>query len=166
MAETLTEVVLSDYAKRLKRHIECVWEAADNIGIPFVDVVSHDESKWSHAEFQPYARQFCGAKDDPLEFAYAWLHHIHYNPHHWQHWMFSDGYQVQGMDEKGILKMPEKYCYEMVADWMGASRAYTGSFDMTEWLTKNYYTSVTLHTWSRSYVDTILKSLGYKQIIR
>lgn len=36
------------------------------------------------------------------------------------------------------LPMPEKYVREMVADWMGAGRAYTGSWDdLPKWLEQN-----------------------------
>ena len=33
--------------------------------------------------------------------------------------------------------MPEKYIWEMVSDWLGASKGYTGSWDMTKWLHDN-----------------------------
>lgn len=41
------------------------------------------------------------------------------------------------MKAAGPMPMPERYVREMVADWMGASRAYTGSWDMVDWLEKN-----------------------------
>jgi hypothetical protein len=33
-----------------------------------------------------------------------------------------------------VLLMPEEYIREMIADWLGASRAKTGSWDIKLWL--------------------------------
>lgn len=33
--------------------------------------------------------------------------------------------------------MPETYVREMVADWMGASRLYTGDWNISDWLAEN-----------------------------
>ena len=49
-------------------------------------VDDHDESKWSDEEFDLYMRKFFPeSKESEIsdqEFNIAWLHHIHYNPHH------------------------------------------------------------------------------------
>ena len=50
-------------------------------------LLDHDESKWSEEEYGPYDEYFYGSKDNIDEFNYAWLHHIHNNPHHWQYWV-------------------------------------------------------------------------------
>jgi Family of unknown function (DUF5662) len=39
--------------------------------------------------------------------------------------------------EPVALPIPERYIREMVADWLGASRAYTGSWYIDSWLEKN-----------------------------
>jgi len=67
---------------------------------------------------------------------FAWLHHVHYGPHHWEYWLLNPDYNF-ATSENGKLPMPETYVREMVADWMGASRTYTGSWDMSKWLTEN-----------------------------
>lgn len=51
------------------------------------------------------------------DFNAAWLHHIHKNPHHWQHWILrqDDGREI-------VLIPPNADVNEMVADWLGAGR--------------------------------------------
>jgi hypothetical protein len=58
--------------------------------------------------------------------------------------------------------MPETYVREMVADWMGASRAYTGSWDMTEWLAaQGPGIGERIHSDTIDKVQSILAELGY-----
>lgn len=119
-------------------------------GIPLWNLLIHDLSKFSPIEFVTYRRRFGGGKFSVDEWNRAWLHHIHRNPHHWEHWIL-----------KGEpLEMPEKYAREMVADWMAASRAYTGNWDMRDWLMRKY-DKLALHPRTRTYVSSILKSIGY-----
>ncbi|MDY6957558.1 MAG: DUF5662 family protein [Halobacteriota archaeon] len=88
----------------------------------------HDLSKFSREEFAPYARWFNhprGIKalmpDQKLkaDFDDAWQHHKFHNPHHWDHWVTTDG---QGGET--IKKMPLVYIKEMLVDWaaMASSR--------------------------------------------
>ena len=53
----------------------------------------HDLSKYGKEEYKAYDLYFYGDKTEKVkkDFDYAWLHHIHENPHHWQHWvLFND----------------------------------------------------------------------------
>lgn len=108
-------------------------------GIPFWRLLVHDLSKFGPHELFAYGRQFFGDKGDPDGFAEAWLHHQNVNPHHWEYWMPRTGHvrSDPAMKMPPPLPMPDTYVREMVADWMGASKAYTGSWDMTDWLDKN-----------------------------
>ena len=148
---------LADYRSSLQAHIFHVKQAADKIlGMIPELVANHDESKWGMDEFPYYARQFHGDKGDPDGFARAWLHHIHHNPHHWQHWIFPDGFTPKGSSvENGVVEMPYRYTVEMVADWLGASMAYTNSWDMTDWLVANME-RITLHSRTAAFVRDIL----------
>lgn len=151
------------FAKSLDEHIAFVQEAGRKIGVSSELLAIHDESKWDISEFPGYANHFKGG-GAPDEFSRAWLHHIHANPHHWQHWIFSDGYTPKNSQvENGIVEMPEEFALEMIADWMGASRAYQGHWDMTEWL-KNNFGKIRLHSRSRLFVVNKLHELGYKFI--
>lgn len=171
--------MIIQYLRALLRHKYYVFQAGRKVGgIPLFRLIIHDWSKFLPSEFLPYARKFYGAfpKDHndvgvrnywytgrlqpqvDAEFDVAWLHHLHLNPHHHQHW-------VLRQDEDGTkrLPMPETYVREMVADWMGASRAYTGSWDMTNWLSDNLQKNVepNLHPATAHHLATVLFEQGY-----
>lgn len=159
------------YAQSLEAHVRCVREAGAMIGVDKHLLLRHDASKFTYDEFPSYAMQFHGPKPEglltPLAncFASAWLHHIHHNPHHWQHWIFPDGFTPKHSDvEKGVVRMPGALALEMVADWMGASMAYTGSWDMQDWLYKNM-PRIRVHSETASHLRSILDALGYADVI-
>jgi hypothetical protein len=95
----------------------------------------HDWSKFTLSEAPHYGRQFFGDKGDPEGFAAAWLHHQNHNPHHWEYWIPRTGHNRGPSGDNAPLPMPERYVREMVADWLGASRAYAGSYppSLQEW---------------------------------
>ena len=157
----ITEGIAAAYLASLNQHIAAVRQAGLKLGVPLAQLDVHDQSKFSLEEFPYYARNFFGDKGDPDGWAAAWLHHIHYNPHHWQHWLFADG-QVRGDSpvEGGAVRMPYKYVLEMVADWMGAGLAYHGSGDMSQWLRRNLG-RIRLHSEARIALHKILTELGY-----
>jgi hypothetical protein len=149
------------YAKSLKDHINCVIEAfIEKLGGNYGEVEYHDLSKWKPCEFPFYAKHFQGG-GDPNGFSRAWLHHLHNNPHHWQYWMFPDNFSPKGSNViNGCLPMPHDFCMEMVADWMGASKAYTGDWNMSKWLKDNFH-KVKLHPDSLYGTKATLLELGY-----
>lgn len=124
-------------------------------GIPILRLILHDLSKFGRSELPHYNRQFFGDADDPMGFATAWNHHENHNPHHWGYWIPRTG-RFAGQP----LPMPRSYAREMVADWCGAGRAYTGSWDMTEWLKKNL-SGMRLHPDTRAHVIDALAKIGY-----
>lgn len=160
----IDEKIAETFDKSLREHVDFVREAGQIIGVDKQLLYTHDNSKWTAAEFPGYAMHFKGG-GAPDEFAKAWLHHIHYNPHHWQHWIFSDGYTPKESSvESGIIEMPRDYALEMVADWMGASRAYTGSWDMADWLSSNI-PKIRVHSKTATLLREILNGLGYADIV-
>lgn len=161
----IDRMVAEKYIETLKAHISYVLEAGHKIGVPETLLDIHDDSKWFEDEFVGYALHFQGG-GAPDQFSRAWLHHIHNNPHHWQHWLFSDGYTPKDSQvENGAVEMPHCFALEMVADWMGASKAYTGSWDMTEWLQENI-PKIRVHSKTAEYLKEILDHLGYSDIVR
>ncbi len=157
----ITAAIADAFFAVLQEHIACVAEAGRKLGLPAAQLRQHDQSKLTVAEFPYYARHFFGDKGDPDGYAGAWLHHIHHNPHHWQHWIFADGFTPLGsMVEQGVLPMPAQYATEMVADWLGASMAYSGSWDMTDWLVDNM-ARIRLHSRTAALVRSHLHDLGY-----
>lgn len=106
--------------------------------------ITHDLSKFRLSEWCAYADFFYGRelkgyfdsitiqrREKSLEF--AWLDHIHRNPHHWQHWRCQndDGTRM-------VLPMPTKYIKEMLADWRAMSRV-RGFDSVREWYGKHYH---------------------------
>jgi hypothetical protein len=141
----------------------------------------HDWQKFTWWEFKAYAQNFHASDEfknnETLDafarykvaeaapfghftkerFAYAWLHHENTAPHHWGYWIPRSG-KYTGH----ALVMPETYVREMVADWVGASRAYTGSWDMTEWLAaQGPGIGERIHSDTIDKVQSILAELGY-----
>ena len=78
----------------------------------------HDLSKYDEEEYKAYDLYFYGTKTEKVkeDFDYAWLHHIHENPHHWQHWVLIN-------DHEGTyaLEMRKEFAYEMICDWWSFS---------------------------------------------
>lgn len=119
--------------------------------------IIHDWQKFTPAEWRPYVLSFYGPwkyKDRPewlvADFDRAWLHHQHYGPHHWQHWVLRED---SGATK--ALKMPRRYVQEMVADWYGAGRAINGRADLVGWYDKNRE-KIVLHPSTRDDVDRLI----------
>ena len=144
------------YLGELEKHLKYFEQAAVKLGVPEQQIMIHDVSKESNAEFPAYVRKFGGGVKDDEEWNAAWLHHIKSNPHHWQHWIIPGGRGRGGTP----IPMPLTYVTEMVADWMGSSRAYTKKWNMTDWLGKHYY-SILVHPETRAHLDKMLDKLGY-----
>jgi len=157
------------YAASLRMHLECVRHAGIALGLSESHLEQHDFSKWSPGEFVPYANWFWHrdivGQEAPEQSEYrrpfleAWNCHIHKNKHHWNHWLL-----VKDTGRVEALEMPEIYATEMIADWLGASMAYTGSWDMTEWL-KNNFSNLILHTNTRKFVIKTLIDLDYDPLL-
>lgn len=166
---------LSAYKISLEDHIAYVRQAGRKIGVSNLQLTIHDDSKYSRFEFSQYANYFYnndGSKKSPSDrsevevndFAEAWLHHMNHNEHHWQYWIFPDGFSHGTLTVGGVMKMPENFLLEMVADWMGASMAYTGSWDMTSWLKDNVH-RIILHKNTIISIRNILADLEYSEVM-
>ena len=91
------------------------------------------------------------------QFDAAWLHHIHKNPHHHQHWVLR-----QDDGDVKCLEMPAHFAREMVSDWIGAGVAQ-GKTDKTSvlvWYEKNKE-SIKLHNQTRELVESLIKVYVY-----
>jgi hypothetical protein len=91
-------------------------------------LLKHDLSKLSRHEWLPYAKQFFGDGEEPMRMAKAWLHHQNHNDHHWEYWITRTSHlnTPAVIEDITPLDMPEQAIREMVADWLGASRTYSG----------------------------------------
>lgn len=59
-----------------------------------------------------------------------------------------------------LLPMPETYVREMIADCLGASRAYTGSWNVANWLNENG-PKWRIHDETLGHIWTVMIELGY-----
>lgn len=81
----------------------------------------HDGSKLDPEEYEAYDLYFYGkekTEEVKRNFNYAWLHHIHNNPHHWQYWVLINDDPNNG---EVALDMPHCYIIEMICDWWSFS---------------------------------------------
>lgn len=140
--------------------------------------IIHDVSKLYPSEFIPYARYFYGKYPDNSEvpqitrqcyswsgktkqdvkrdFDVAWLHHQKANKHHWQYWILVYDNDI----EKVVcLDIPLKYRKELLADWIGASKAINnGQNKVKEWY-QNNRDNIMLHPNTREWIEQQLEHL-------
>ena len=118
-------------------------------------VVFHDKSKWGDAEYEAYDSYFYGERDEDA-FNLAWLHHIHKNPHHWQHWiLMNDDGKCSDQDKVIALEMPMAYALEMVADWWSFSWRAGDLTTVFGWY-EDHKDGMVLHPKTREFVEAVL----------
>lgn len=110
-------------------------------------IAKHDGSKYikipnrEHyydltCEYDAYADYFYGEKTDEVKtkFDYAWLAHIHSNPHHWQHWLLQNDDPKIGLR---VLDMPYAFIIEMFCDWWSFSWKSDNLLEVFKWYEDN-----------------------------
>lgn len=114
------------HLKTILIHKYWVFRYSVQLGIPYRGLL-HDLSKFSWVEFSESVKFYQGGKSSPIVaakkeqgYSKAWQHHKGRNPHHYEYW--TDKYDTSTI----ALKMPFKYVIEMIADYLGAGRAYQG----------------------------------------
>ena len=121
----------------------------------------HDQSKWTVEEYDAYDKYFYGDHVRPPEvqsaFDRAWLHHIHQNPHHWQHWVLLEDDPNLGSFGK-VLDMPLEYIYEMIADWWTFSWKNNNLMEMFDWYAA-HRDNIRLSLKTRMIVEGILSQI-------
>lgn len=114
----------------------------------------HDLSKYGEKEYDAYDKYFYGTKTKEVEkeFNYAWLHHIHANPHHWQHWILK-----HDDEPEEVLEMPIKYAVEMICDWWSFSHKTGNLYEIFDWYEK--HKGMVLHEKTRKFVEDTLDKI-------
>lgn len=125
--------------------------------------ITHDLSKFSPIEFFESAKYYQGNRS-PIDackeengVSYGWQHHKGRNPHHYEYW-------VDNLDNGGKpLLMPKKYLKEMLADYLGAGRAYMGK-DFTylkelEWWKQKNLKPLMMHPMTKAFLTTAFSEL-------
>lgn len=121
---------------------------------------NHDASKYEKFEYEPYDAYFYGGNRSYkvlVEFNYAWLMHIHRNPHHWQYWVLIEDDPENGSVMKP-LPMPLVYVYEMIADWWSFSWRDENLFEIFKWYNE-HRTKQYIHPTTLSIIREILEEI-------
>ena len=121
---------------------------------------NHDESKYSTEEYDAYDQYFYGGNRSykvVQAFNYAWLHHIHQNPHHWQYWVLLEDDPESGMPYKA-LEIPMPYIFEMIADWWSFSWKSGNLFEIFNWYADHRSKQI-INPKSREIVEYILERI-------
>jgi len=148
------------------KHKYFVFIAGLKVGVPIIRLILHDWTKFLPSELPHYQKQFFGNADDPLGFIQCWTKHQNRHQHHWEYWVPRTGHNRCSppyMDNAPI-PMPTPAIKEMIADWIGASRAYEGSWPAPSnwpWLNNNLH-SIRVHPQTRQKIKDILARLGYE----
>lgn len=121
----------------------------------------HDFSKTEIDEYDAYDKYFYGNNKSfavVQDFNYAWLYHIHRNPHHWQYWILINDDPNEG--EK-ILDMPDEYIIEMICDWWSFSWKQNNLNEIFKWYDerKDY---IKLSKETRTKVENIFSNIKNK----
>lgn len=125
--------------------------------LPKCHIAEHDLSKYTEDEYDAYDKYFYGNGRKPEEvknnFNYAWLHHIHNNPHHWQHWVLIN-------DEDGTiaLEMPQEYIYEMLSDWWAFSFKKGDLKEIFKWY-DSHKANMMLHKNTKKLIEELLEKI-------
>lgn len=121
----------------------------------------HDATKTTMEEYEAYDEYFYGKNRSFQvinDFNKAWLHHIHYNPHHWQHWVLleddPDGGNV-------CIEMPYEYVIDMICDWWSFSWSTGNLYEIFNWY-EDHKKTMQLHKNTRKLVEDILSQIKNK----
>lgn len=124
-------------------------------------LMRHDGSKYSLEEYQAYDAYFYGRNRSSKvvrDFEHAWLHHIHANPHHWQHWVL---HHDEPDEPVTVLDMPNHYIIEMICDWWSFSWASGNLYEIFDWYEK-HKAHMLLSKKTRTTVEMILENMKEK----
>lgn len=95
------------------RHKWFVFFECLKLGVPLWGSIIHDWQKFTPAEFKAYAINFFGpwGKNDRPQwlvdkFERAWLHHLHYGPHHWDYWLVRNNEEHWTIQEHSMGNPP------------------------------------------------------------
>lgn len=126
----------------------------------------HDKSKYDKEEYDAYDAYFYGDSEETdkeqikNKFNYAWLRHIHNNPHHWQYWILKNDDPENG---EIILDIPDVYIIEMICDWWSFSWKQNKLTEIFDWYDK-HKDYMKLSPLTRQKVEAILSDMQMELI--
>lgn len=157
-----------EYDNYLQEHIENVQKGFEwlnehlSILLPqnhsYANITHHDDSKRDREEYNAYDAYFYGGNRSSQvmsNFDYAWLHHIHHNPHHWQYWVLINDDSEEGTK---ALDIPYPYIIEMICDWWSFSWKTGNLHGIFDWY-EDHKDHMILSTKTRVIVESILDKM-------
>ena len=152
-----------NHFKKVCKHKYWVGYYCFKAGIPWRGI-KHDMSKFSPVEFLESVKYYQGNRS-PIDkckevngWSKAWQHHKGRNDHHYEYWM--DDFDHGGKP----LKMPPECAIEMLCDYLGAGRAYSGdSFsyaDELEWWKKKSQNPLAMHPVTKMFISFELTKIA------
>lgn len=157
-----------EYDNYLQEHIDNVKKGFDwlnehlSVVLPqnysYSNIANHDESKRDREEYDAYDAYFYGRNrsyEVMRNFDYAWLHHIHHNPHHWQYWILIADEAEEGTK---ALDIPYPYIIEMICDWWSFSWKTGNLYEIFDWYDAHKERMI-LSTKTRTTVEDILSKI-------
>lgn len=121
----------------IKENLPYLLITGDGIDLEHQICFAHDASKTELDEYDAYDKYFYGNNRSYQvveDFNYAWLKHIHRNPHHWQYWVLINDSPDEG---EHIMDMPHNYIVEMVCDWWAFSWNSENLYEIFDWYDKH-----------------------------
>jgi hypothetical protein len=153
------------------KHKYFVFIAGLGLKVSLWRLIWHDFSKFSWKELPHYQRQFFGKADNPKGFINAWLHHQNTNDHHWEYWIPRSGHTRcdPPYENNKPIPMSEPAVREMIADWLGASRAYGGKWPNSKewyWLEQNLWKIwPNLHLETQLIIKNVFREIGFDSLL-
>lgn len=141
--------------------------------VSFKRLLLHDLSKFSRAEFLPYAEKFYGAGNNHEQFQQAWVHHVENNDHHSEHFIENYSFWIKQStwpDDLIVHPMPDEAIVEMVADNLAASRSYEGQWPQSfkrhgwPWMNDNFH-KFRLHPKTKIKFQLLLSVIGFRFVM-
>jgi hypothetical protein len=162
------------YLRYVVLHKWYVFLAGLKVGVPVWRLVVHDWDKLLPRMWIPYVDHFYRG-NSPVKKRTGYFHdyasaseafnaalgsHVALHPHHWQHWLLNVTNETGAYPDitTPAFPMPETYVREMVADWMGASKAQHVGWDVRPWFIDNS-PKMALHTETVRQIHSIFAGL-------
>ena len=159
------DLYLREHIANVKKGLEWMRDNldlhGDDITNAIVEADEHDRSKYDKAEYDAYDQYFYGGNRSyqvVQNFNYAWLHHQHKNPHHWQYWVLVNDDPEEGSKP---MPIPMRYIYEMIADWWTFSWKNGNLYDIFDWYA-SHRDYILLERFTRMAVENLLASIKFK----
>lgn len=151
------------YAWLTVKHKYFVFRAGLHTKASLWRLIKHDWRKFTPTQYPHYQRQFFGDKRNQYGFNLAWLDHQNTADHHWEWWILRTSHDkgTPKLPDHAALPMTMEAVREMVADWLGASRAYDGKWPNIldwPWYEKKYF-SMVMHAETRDKVQQVFMEL-------